>query len=411
MQRSDKMKYIVVLGDGMADYPVSQLNDKTPLQYARKPSIDYMAKHGMIGMIKTVPDGMPPGSDTANLAVMGYDPIEYYSGRSPFEAASMGIEMKDTDISFRCNLVTLSDDEPYENKIILDHSADEITTEEADELINSVKEFLSTESIKFYRGISYRHLMIWNNGPYDWILTPPHDILGRCIGEFLPKGACSKTIEDMMRKSNIFLKEHDINKKRIQKGLRAANSIWIWGEGKKPLLKPFYDKYGLKGSVVSAVDLIKGLGLCAGLRSIDVEGATGNIHTNFVGKAQAALRELENGADFVYIHVEAPDECGHRYEIENKYKAIELIDKNIVCYIKDELKKKGENYRMMILPDHPTPLKLRTHTSDPVPFLIYQNNNEKIKELQTYDEICAEGTGIYYHEGYKLMDFFLKEDF
>jgi len=402
------MKYIVVLGDGMADYPVEELNNKTPLQYANTPAIDYMAKHGILGMVKTVPEGMPAGSDTANMAVFGYDPFVYYSGRSPFEAASMRVAMLDTDITFRCNLVTVSEDEPYEEKIMLDHSAGEITTAEAGELIKAVSEYLSTEAIKFYPGISYRHLMIWANGPYEWNLTPPHDILGKKVKDYMPKGLNSGVIEEMIKKSSQFLSQHDINKKRVAKGLNPANSIWIWGEGKKPLLSSFYEKYKLKGSVISAVDLIKGIGLCAGLDVIDVEGATGNVNTNYIGKAKAALTELAKGNDFVYIHVEAPDECGHRYEIENKYKSIEYIDNQIVKVIKDEMERIGEDYKMIILPDHPTPLALRTHTSEPVPFLIYQSNDEKDNLNGNYDEFSAKDTELYFPEGYKLMDYFLK---
>lgn len=402
------MKYIVVLGDGMADYPVEALNNKTPIQYASTPAIDYMAKHGIIGTVKTVPEGMPPGSDTANMAVFGYNPFVYYSGRSPFEAASMGVPMLDTDITFRCNLVTVSDEEPYEEKIMLDHSAGEITTEESRELISALSEYLSTEAIKFYPGISYRHLMIWDNGPYQWNLTPPHDILGKKVKDYMPRGLNSEVIEEMTKKSSQFLSQHDINKKRVAKGLNPANSIWIWGEGKRPLLSSFYEKYNLKGSVISAVDLIKGIGLCAGLDVIDVQGATGNIDTNYIGKAKAAMAELAKGNDFVYIHVEAPDECGHRYEVENKYKAIEFIDNQIVKVIKDEMERIGEDYKMIILPDHPTPLALRTHTSDPVPFLIYQSNDEKDNPNGCYDEFAAKDTGLYFPEGYKLMDYFIK---
>jgi len=402
------MKYIVVLGDGMADYPVEQLDNKTPLQYANTPTMDYMAKHGTLGTVKTVPEGMPAGSDTANMAVFGYDPFVYYSGRSPFEAASMGVPMLDTDITFRCNLVTVSDAKPYEEKIMIDHSSDEITTEEARELIKAVSEYLSTEVIKFYPGISYRHLMIWDNGPYAWELTPPHDILGKKVKDYMPKGPGSEIIEEMTKKSYEFLSKHEINKNRVARGLKPANSIWIWGEGKKPLLSSFYEKYNLKGSVISAVDLIKGIGMCAGMDVIDVEGATGNIHTNFIGKAKAALDEMAKGNDFVYIHVEAPDECGHRYEIENKYKAIELIDNQIVKVIKDEMQRIGEDYRMIILPDHPTPLSLRTHTSEPVPFLIYQSNDEKDNLNDVYNEFTSKETGLYFPEGYKLMDYFIK---
>ncbi|WP_298836956.1 cofactor-independent phosphoglycerate mutase [Clostridium sp.] len=402
------MKYIVVLGDGMADYPIKELDNKTPLQYAKTPAMDYMAKHGMQGLVKTVPKGMPAGSDTANMTVFGYDTAVYYSGRSPFEAASMRIPMLDTDVTFRCNLVTVSEDEPYEEKIMIDHSSDEITTDEARVLIKDLGEYLGTESIKFYSGISYRHLIIWDKGPYSWTLTPPHDILGQKVKEYMPKGPGSEIFDVMTRKSNKFLSNHDINKKRVARGLKPANSIWIWGEGKKPLLSSFYKKYNLKGSVISAVDLVKGIGMCAGMDIIEVEGATGNINTNFKGKAKAAIEELKKGNDFVYVHIEAPDECGHRCEIQNKYKAIEFIDNQIVQVIKDEMEKLGEDYKMIILPDHPTPLSLRTHTSDPVPFLIYQSNDEKESGNDTYDEFTAKDTGLYFPQGHKLMDYFIK---
>ncbi|MBU3181220.1 cofactor-independent phosphoglycerate mutase [Clostridium psychrophilum] len=404
------MKYIVVLGDGMADYPIKELDNQTPLQYASTPTMDYMAKHGIQGLVKTVPNAMPAGSDTANMAVLGYDPFVYYSGRSPFEAASIGVAMLDTDVTFRCNLVTLSEDEPYEEKIMLDHSAGEITTEESGVLLKALSEFLSTEGIKFYPGIGYRHLIVWDKGPYKWTLTPPHDILGQKVKKYMPKGPGSEIIEEMTKKSSKFLSDHDINKKRIARGLKPANSIWVWGEGRKPLLSSFYEKYKLKGSVISAVDLIKGIGMCSGMDVIDVEGATGNINTNFKGKAKAALDEMAKGNDFVYIHVEAPDECGHRAEVENKYKAIELIDDQIVKYIKEEMERIGEDYKMIILPDHPTPLSLRTHTHEPVPFLIYQSNDEKDNGYDTYNEVTAKEAGLYFPKGYKLMDYFIKGD-
>lgn len=391
----------------MADYPVPELGNKTPLQSAVTPTIDYMAGKGTLGMVKTIPEGMPPGSDTANLAVMGYNPRKYYSGRSPFEAASMGVDMKETDITFRCNVVTLSDQEPYEEKILLDHSSDEITSAEAKELIAAVNEHLSTDAIKFYPGISYRHLMLWDKGPFEWDLTPPHDIIGKRVGDYLPKGKGSEIVEQMMRKSYEFLSNHPVNLRRMERGLKPANSIWIWGEGRKPMLSSFYEKYKLKGSVISAVDLIKGIALCAGLESIDVPGATGNIHTNFRGKAEAALEALKRGRDFVYVHLEAPDECGHRHEIENKVKSIEYIDDQIIRFLKEELEKSGEEYKMLILPDHPTPLSLRTHTSEPVPFLMYQSNAEMSDTALTYDEFNAKKTGLYIKEGFRLMDYFI----
>jgi 2,3-bisphosphoglycerate-independent phosphoglycerate mutase len=403
------MKYVLVLGDGMADYPVKELDNKTPLQYANIPTFDYLAQHGELGLVKTIPEGMPTGSDTANLAVMGYDPAKYYSGRSPFEAASMGVEMKDSDVTFRCNLVTLSEEEVYENKIMLDHSADEISTEEARELIKTVSEHLRREGVSFYPGVSYRHLMVWAEAPYDYKLVPPHDIIGQEISGHLPEGCNKEIILEMMKKSSEFLKDHPVNLERKKKGLRPANSIWIWGEGKKPLLSSFEEKYGIRGAVISAVDLIKGLGVCAGMEVVEVEGATGNIHTNFEGKARAAVEVLKRGADFVYVHIEAPDECGHRYEIENKVKAIEYVDGRVTKYIKKQLDFMGEPYKLMVLPDHPTPLSLRTHTRDAVPYVIYKSYDCKSNEGFTYDESSAGLTGNYIAEGYKLMDKFIFE--
>ncbi|MCX8131769.1 MAG: cofactor-independent phosphoglycerate mutase [Clostridia bacterium] len=401
------MKYVVILGDGMADYPVPQLNNRTPLQCAKKPNIDYLAKHGETGLVKTIPQGIAPGSDAANLSVMGYNPKLYYTGRSPLEAVSMGVELSDTDVAFRCNLVTLSDEEEYTDKVMIDYSSDEISTEEASQLIKSVNEHLKNKTMVFHAGISYRHCMVWQDGPTGLNLTPPHDILERKVSGYLPLGEYGKTLLDMMVASNRFLKGHPVNKARTEKGLRPANSIWLWGEGKKPAIPKFTDKYGINGSVISAVDLIKGIGMCAGLKSVDVEGATGNIHTNFSGKAEAALKELSEGQDFVYVHVEAPDECGHRYEIENKVRSIELIDEKVVGPILKGLEKYKE-YRVLVLPDHPTPLSLRTHTSEPVPYILYQKDCSSISQVTGYDEFQAKETGLLITEGYTLMDKFIK---
>ncbi len=403
------MKFIVVLGDGMADYKVDELGGKTPLECAKKPCMDYMARKGETGHVKNVPANLSPGSDVANLAAMGYDPIKYYSGRSPLEAVSVGVDMKDTDIIFRCNLVTLSEEESYENKTVIDHSSDEITTEEARELIKAVNDAFADEKFSFYPGISYRHIMVWDKGPYSFTLTPPHDILERKVGDYIPKGEGSELIYDMMVKSFDILNNHPVNIERAKRGLRKANSIWIWGEGKKPLLSDFYEKYGLKGTVISAVDLIKGIGMCAGLNVVDVEGATGNLHTNYKGKADAALDAIRSGSDYVYIHLEGPDECGHRHEIENKVKAIELIDEKIVKYIKDALEKDSVEYRMLILPDHPTPLALRTHTRDSVPYILYDSTNEVEGTAQFYTEDEAQKSGIVIEEGYKLMEKFVNK--
>lgn len=403
------MKYIVVLGDGMADYPVDALGKKTPLEYAKKPYIDSLCKKGVTGLVSNVPDNLKPGSDVANLSAMGYDPQIYYSGRSPLEAVSMGVDIKDTDVVFRCNVVTVTDEERYEDKKIIDHSADEITTDEARELIKAVNDAFKNDFLTFYPGVSYRHAMVWANGSTNVELVPPHDILERRIGDYIPKGDGADIIYDMMEKSYDILKDHPVNVDRIKRGLNPANSIWIWGEGRKPRLESFKKLYGLDGAVISAVDLIKGIAICAGLKSIDVDGATGNINTNFKGKADAALDALKDGADFVYIHLEAPDECGHRAEIENKVRSIELIDEKIVGYICDNLNKIGEEYRMLILPDHPTPLALRTHTRDAVPFVLYDSTSPKDNKVSSYTEANAKESGIYYDKGYKLLNVFLKK--
>jgi len=404
----DKMKHIVILGDGMADYAVPYFDNKTILDVANKPNIDYMCSHGELGLVKTVQDGMKPGSDVANLSVMGYDTKKYYSGRSPLEAASIGVDMLETDVTFRCNIVTLSDEENYEDKTMLDYSSGEISTEEAKELIKAVATELNTEDIKFYPGVSYRHLTVWANGSTNVELTPPHDISDKKIAEYLPKGDGSEKILEMMKKSEQILKNHPINIERIKNGKNPATSIWIWGEGKKPLLSDFGEKYNLKGSVISAVDLIKGIAICAGMRSIDIEGATGTYHTNFDGKAEAALKALtEDGDDFIYIHMEAPDECGHQGDAPNKKLSVELIDEKVVGKIRRELDSKGIAYKMLILPDHPTPITLKTHVSDPVPYIIYNSENLQNTGL-TYNEENAKKTGIYIEEGYTLMDRFLK---
>ena len=401
------MKYVVILGDGMADEPVEQLGDRTPLQVAKKINIDALAKHSEVGLVKTIPDNLAPGSDTANLSVLGYDPRKYYTGRSPLEALSIGVNMEKDDVSFRCNLVTLSEEEPYKEKTIIDHSSDEITTEEANELIQYLEKYLGNNLVEFYTGTSYRHAIIWHGGSTDVTLTPPHDILEKNIGKYMPKGTNSDQIQQMMKLSYELLKEHPINIKRKEKGLRPANSIWIWGEGTKPTLTSFYDKYNKKGAMISAVDLLKGIAIAADMKKIEVEGVTGNVNTNFEGKAKAAIEVLKNGEDFVYVHMEAPDECGHRGEIENKVKSIELIDQKVVKYIKEELDKMEEDYKILILPDHPTPLAIRTHTNKPVPYLIYDSSN-LIESNAEYNEEFCKATDRLITEGYQLMDYFLK---
>ncbi|MBR5270952.1 MAG: cofactor-independent phosphoglycerate mutase [Clostridia bacterium] len=403
------MKYIVILGDGMADYGVDEFGGKTVLDIAKKPTIDYMSKHGEMGMAKTVQDGMKPGSDVANLSVMGYDTSLCYTGRSPLEAASIGVELLETDVTFRCNLVTLSDEENYEDKTMVDYSAGEISTEEAAELIKAVAKELNTDLIKFYAGVSYRHLTVWSGGSTNVTLTPPHDISDKKITEYLPKGDGASTLLEMMKKSEKILKEHPINIARAQKGKNMATSIWPWGEGTKPQIDNFYEKYGVKGSVISAVDLIKGIAICADMNSIDVEGATGNCETNWDGKAKAALDAILGGDDFVYVHMEAPDEMGHQGLPQKKKLAVELIDEKVVKFLKEELEKRGINYRMLIMPDHPTPLKIKTHTSDPVPYVIFDSTKTENGSGMEYTEENAKKTGIFVEKGYTLMGKFLQK--
>lgn len=401
------MKYIVILGDGMADYGVEKFGGKTVLDVAKKPNMDYMSAHGELGLVKTVLDGMKPGSDVANLSVLGYDTTKCYTGRSPLEAASIGVDLRDEDITFRTNLVTLSDEENYEDKTMIDYSAGEITTAEARELIAAVEAELHTDIIHYYSGVSYRHLLVWQGGSTNVTLTPPHDISDRKIAQYLPKGENADKLLEMMKKSEKILSAHPVNKKRIAEGKNPANSIWIWGEGSKPVLDNFEEKTGLKGSIISAVDLIKGIAVCAGMQSIDVEGATGTYETNFSGKAKAALDALLGGKDFVYIHMEAPDECGHQGDAEHKKLAVELIDEKVVGFLREELYRRGIDYRMMILPDHPTPVKLKTHVSDPVPYIIYDSDEPDGSGL-VYNESNAEKTGIFEPVGHELMKRFLQ---
>lgn len=400
------MKYVVVLADGAADTPVAELNGKTPLEAANKPNIDELARHGEVGMVKTVPEGLPPGSDVANLAVFGYDPQKYYTGRSPLEAVSMKVPLELTDTTFRTNIVTLSDEPNYEDKTMVDYSSDEISTEEARELIKYVNENLGTDEYEFFGGFSYRHLMVWHNKKNEFSLTPPHDISDRVIGEYLPK---DETILNLMKKSYDLLKDHPVNKARMERGLNPANSIWIWGNGTKPNLNTYAERFGIKGAVVSAVDLIKGIGYCAGLDVIDVDGATGNVHTNFEGKAEASVNALKNGSDFVYIHLEAPDEAGHRHEIDNKVKAIELIDSKIVAPVVEYLKCCGEDYSILVMPDHPTPLATRTHSSAPIPYILYSSKNPTDSGCTAYTEAEAEKTGVFVEQGHTLINKLLEK--
>lgn len=377
------MKYVVVLGDGMADEPIESLGNKTPLEYASTPNMDRLSKRAEIGMVHTIPDGMKPGSDTANLSVLGYDPGIYYSGRSPLEALSIGVPMQDTDIALRCNIVTISEEElPFEEHTILDHSSDEISTEECAVLLQAVKEVLETECFHFYAGTSYRHCLIWSQGEVIE-LTPPHDVLGQVIGKYLPENA---VFREMMKKSYEILKDHPVNVERRKKGLNPANCCWFWGAGTKPMLSNFQEKTGKKGMMISAVDLLKGIAVGAGMGVAAVEGANGGLHTNYEGKTQAALRALlEEDYDFAYIHVEAPDEMGHQGSVEKKVKAIEYLDQRVIGPLTEVLDREAVDYRLLVLPDHPTPIRVRTHTSDSVPYLLY-DSTKALEEDWFYNE-------------------------
>ena len=397
------MKYVVMLGDGMADLPLAELQNRTPLAAANKPHMDFLARHGAVGLAKTIPEGMPTGSDTANLSVMGYDPQRYYSGRSPLEAVSMGVELQPDDVAFRCNLVTLSDADRYEDMEMLDYSSDEISTEEAAALIAFLNQEFQRDGLRLYPGVSYRHCLVLSHAETGSECTPPHDILTRKVGEHLPQGRYGALLLDLMRRSRALLPNHPVNRRRVEKGLRPANSCWFWGEGTRPALPPFADRYGVTGGVISAVDLLKGIGLCAGMQVVDVPGATGTIDTNFAGKKDAALALLRGGCDLVYIHIEAPDECGHRHEIENKVRAIELIDSEVLGPILDALRADGAPFSVLLLPDHPTPLSLRTHTRDPIPFVLYRSDRSLLPHAEQYCEACAARTRLYQPKGWELM--------
>lgn len=401
------MKYLVLLCDGMADYKFEGLGNKTPMMLAKKPNMDRLAKTATVGLAKTVADHLKPGSDVANLSVMGYDPAECYTGRSPLEAASIGIALTDTDVTLRCNLVTLSDEENYEDKTMVDYSAGDISSEDAAEIIKSVEEAFGNEIYSFYAGVSYRHCLVVKNGTVDLgNMTPPHDISGRVVGEYLSTHENAAPLVELMKKSVAVLKDHPVNKRRIAEGKRPANSIWLWGEGTKPQMQSFKDKYGVNMGIVSAVDLIKGIGKLAGCEVAEVTGATGYIDTNFKGKAEAAA-DLFKRNDIVYVHVEAPDECGHRGEAENKVKAIELIDEHILSRLIEELEKYGE-YRILIMPDHPTPLITMTHARDAVPFLLY-DNKKAAAGCDTFTEDTASASGIYYDHAPDLMGVLLEK--
>jgi len=400
------MKYLILVPDGAGDEKIAMLGDKTPLQAAKIDCMNELARKGMVGMVRTVPPGIAPGSDAANLSVMGYDPAIYHTGRSPLEAVSMGINMSDTDVAFRTNLITLKGSGNYEELIIADHSSGDITSEEARILIEAVNETFATDRIRFYPGVSYRHAMIVKEGSTSYDLTPPHDVLTQKVGDHMPKGEGSEFIAKMMKESYQLLAEHPVNLDRIRRGLNPANSIWIWGQGKKPNLSSFYDKYKIKGTAISAVDLIKGIGLCAGLDSVDVKGATGTIHTNFSGKADAAIKEWKKGQDLVYLHLEAPDECSHQGDLEGKIRSLELIDQKVLKPILDYLKSTGEAFRILIVPDHRTPIAIRTHSGTPVPYVIYDSRDEKTPDPEkAFNEEEGE-KGTRFENGYELADFF-----
>lgn len=398
------MKYIVMLGDGMADLPIAALGKKTPLEAAYKPTMDFLASKGYNGNVDTVPEGMVPESDTANLAVMGYDPEIYSKGRSPLEAASMGIIMQPDETAIRANLVSLGGEGDYEDLVMLDHSSDEIPTEEARVLIDAVQKQFGNEFRRFHCGISYRHCLIWKNCPDFTDFSRPHDIIGRRIGDYLPYSELGKPMLELMKESYELLNNHPLNLDREARGLKRANSLWLWSPGKKPSLPSFEEKTGLKASVVCAVDLIKGIGVCAGMKVPAVAGATGSLDTNYQAKRDAAIKELRSGADLVYIHVEAPDECGHQGRADDKIKAIENIDKYILSGVLDYLRSSNEPFRILLLPDHPTPVSARTHTRAPVPFVLYDSENEIESGVSCYCEKSGTESGFYLDRGEKLME-------
>ncbi|NLP34004.1 MAG: cofactor-independent phosphoglycerate mutase [Clostridiales bacterium] len=395
------MKYIVILGDGMADEPIEELGNRTPLMVADTPCLDWLASKSELGLAHTIPEGMKPGSDTANLAVLGYNPKQYYSGRSPLEALSIGVNMKATDIALRCNIVTLSEEDvTYEERTILDHSSGEIGTDESAVLMDAIKKELDNDIYKFYVGTSYRHLTIWDQGRVVE-LTQPHDILGRVVGEYLPKEAA---LLEMMKKSYDILNNHPINIQRKAKGLNKANSLWFWGAGTKPALDSFEEKNKKSGAMISAVDLLKGIAIGAGMKVIEVPGANGTLHTNYEGKAMAAVKALlEDQYDFVYVHVEAPDEMGHQGNVQNKITSIENLDKKVISIITKEMQNAGADYRMLIMPDHPTPIRCRTHTSDPVPYLLYDSTKSQ-KNSFKYNEADVKLSGNVVSEGYTIIN-------
>jgi 2,3-bisphosphoglycerate-independent phosphoglycerate mutase len=407
LDRRGIMKYVVILGDGMADWPIEELGGLTPLAYAKTPAMDELAAVSEIGTVATIPEGMAPGSDTANLSVMGYNPKQYYTGRSPLEALSIGVDMKESDVVFRCNIVTLTEDEtlPYEEQTILDHSSGEISTEDADILLKAVCEELANETYQFYTGTSYRHCMVWKEGRV-LDLTPPHDVLARKIGEYLPS---DPVLKKMQERSYEILKNHPINQRRKAQGLNPANSFWFWGAGTKPVLTSFEEIHHKKGAMISAVDLLKGIAVGAQMDRILVSGANGGLHTNYEGKAQAAIDALtKDGYDFVYVHVEAPDEMGHQGSVEKKIQSIEYLDQRLIRLVKEGLDESGEPYRMLILPDHPTPIAVRTHVAEPVPYLLYDSTAPESHDWHYNEKEAAQG-GRSVEHGWDMMKVLFQE--
>lgn len=400
------MKYVIILTDGCADLPIASLGGLTPLEKSNTPNMDYFASNGSMYLVKTVPDSLKPGSDVANLSVMGYNPLDCYTGRSPLEAASIGVKLEDNQTAFRANLVTLSDEEDYSEKTMLDYSSGEISTQESRALMAEIEKQLGGGDIHFYGGVSYRHLFVWTDAPESFVLTPPHDISDLKIKDYLPS---DERILHLMKKSEKILKNHPINQKRIAEGKNPATSMWIWGEGTRPSLKNFYEQYHKTGAVVSAVDLIKGIAILAGMDSIDVEGATGNIHTNFDGKAKAAADALlKDGKDLVYVHLEAPDECGHQGDAEGKTRSLELIDEKVIGYIKERLDQADEDYAFLVMPDHPTPISTKTHSRESVPCVIYKKGDKNLTGHRFIEE-DARKFGEVITDGYTIMQIFLNK--
>lgn len=398
------MKYIVLLGDGMSDKKLDELGGKTPLQVAKTPNMDFMARRGRLGLARTVPEGLPPGSDVANLSVFGYDPCTCYTGRSPLEAASIGVELGPEDVAFRVNLVNLR---PHGGKIYMqDYSAGHITNEEGNELLKALQHELGNEEFQFYPGVGYRHLMVWRGGEDGMTVTPPHDITGQEIAEYLPRGEGAERLIYLMNSSQMVLYNHPQYKKRAADNKLPANSVWFWGQGKAPKMESYRERFGLSGAVISAVDLIKGIGVYAGLEIVNVEGATGYVNTNYRGKADAALKALDR-VDYVYLHVEAPDEASHSGNLKDKITAIECFDELVVGPVLEGIKRFVE-FRVLCMPDHPTPVKLMTHTAAPVPFIIYSGETEEQQSQAGYDEDSAKATGFYVEDGFQLMNIMMK---